>query len=577
MRKLISLDVFDTAIFRKVFYPTDIFNLVENEVGHDFKNERIKAQRTASRTNVHCNIIDIYKQFPFKFNPKVEIQAEYKNCKANPYILEMYNKENVDFIFISDMYLPANVIKSMLEKCGYKDPKVFVSCDLQAFKGDGRLFAKVQEVLNRKIDKHIGDNYNADILGAKKAGIPEVEYIGPPVYQRQVVTPALENVKLRKLLIDKELSNASIEEKIGYQFAPVVLSFTKKILDEAKDNQTIFFNARDGFLMYIVARWILKTKKKIKYCRFSRKSCFLADIVTNFALTHRSNTGVFTFFKIQRLKCLRDFLRTYGLNENRNFSRIFGKYNINLDSEIEFHPRKQSIISDTLILVQDELYQIAKEARKNFVKYVSNIGMKNGDIFVDLGYVGTLQGVIKRITGIDLKGSYILTLGSLIGNYNGVMYKKSSFFQPNIIRGGAVVEYVFTEPKGTVVDYNNEGEPVLLKDLKVRKEISKKILIGVLKGCQELYDENIMASVEDCTKVLKRYVDNPTIEEATFGNQPLFENGSDSESITWFDEKWIKRGEIRGCYGRSYWKSAFRVLLKNHPLYKFLEKELPQY
>jgi predicted HAD superfamily hydrolase len=58
------------------------------------------------------------------FNPKEEIKAEYVNCKANPYILEMYNKGEADYIFISDMYLPSTVIKSMLEKCGYKDPKV---------------------------------------------------------------------------------------------------------------------------------------------------------------------------------------------------------------------------------------------------------------------------------------------------------------------------------------------------------------------------------------------------------------------------------------------------------------------
>ena len=32
MKPLVSLDVFDTALFRKVFYPTDIFNVVEDKV-----------------------------------------------------------------------------------------------------------------------------------------------------------------------------------------------------------------------------------------------------------------------------------------------------------------------------------------------------------------------------------------------------------------------------------------------------------------------------------------------------------------------------------------------------------------
>ena len=38
LKPLISLDVFDTAIFRKVFNPTDIFSVVEDKVIIKFKN-----------------------------------------------------------------------------------------------------------------------------------------------------------------------------------------------------------------------------------------------------------------------------------------------------------------------------------------------------------------------------------------------------------------------------------------------------------------------------------------------------------------------------------------------------------
>ena len=76
--------------------------------------------------------------------------------------------------------------------------KFFVSCELRALKGDGKLFTKVEEILGRKISKHIGDNYHADIKGAQRARIPEVEFIGPAIYNREVSTPVLEDVKLRK-------------------------------------------------------------------------------------------------------------------------------------------------------------------------------------------------------------------------------------------------------------------------------------------------------------------------------------------------------------------------------------------
>lgn len=572
---LISLDVFDTAIFRKVFKPTDIFCVVEDEVGHNFYNLRIEAQNKARKVSIFYNIFDIYKYIP-QFDLKEEIKAEYSNCYANPYILEMYNNSKDEFIFISDMYLPEKVIVGMLERCGYKNPKVFVSCDYKAVKGDGKLFKVVEEVLGRKIDKHIGDNYSCDILGAKKAQINETEYVGPAIYNKEVLTPELENKKLRKLLIDEELSNNDIAEKIGYLFAPLILAFTRSVLDEAKDDQTIFFNARDGFLMYVVARWILKTKKKIKYCRFSRKSCFLPNLIINKALKDPSNAETLKFLKIQRIKTLRDFLRMYKLNENLNYNPVLNKYSITLDTIIELHNRRTSIIEDTLLLVQSDLYKVAMKSREGFLKYINKIGMKNGDIWVDIGYTGTMQGIIKRVASIDLHGRYVVTKGNPNGLFQGLKFERKSFLPENFINeySGAIMEFVFTEARGTVVDYSEGGTPIFLEDLKFRKDITKKLIRGVIKGIKDLIKEQVNISKKDCISVLKRYWDYPTIEEAEFSNKPIFENGSyrENESIVWYNRDYIKKGKIKECYNRSYWRNAFKVLLNNDPNYKILSK-----
>ena len=155
---LISLDVFDTAIFRKVFKPTDIFRIVEDEVGHNFYNLRIEAQNKARKKSIFYNIFDIYRYIP-QFDLKEEIKAEYSNCKANPYILDMYNNSEDEFIFISDMYLPEKVIVGMLERCGYKNPKVFVSCDYNAVKGDGKLFL-ITELIPKKYFVEQSLNYD---------------------------------------------------------------------------------------------------------------------------------------------------------------------------------------------------------------------------------------------------------------------------------------------------------------------------------------------------------------------------------------------------------------------------------
>ena len=575
LKPLISLDVFDTAIFRKVFNPTDIFSVVEDKVGNNFRTLRMTAQSAAARKFPYCTLIDIYKELRIPFSPKEEIKAEYENCKANPYILNMYNKAEADYIFISDMYLPSVVIKSMLEKCGYKNPQVYVSCELKAMKSSGSLFTKVEEKLKRKISKHIGDNYYADIKGAQKAKIPEVEYVGPPIYNREVITPSLKNVKLRKLLIDKELSEAPIEEKIGYQFAPLILAFTQSVLNEAKEGQTIFFNARDSFLMYIVARWILKTKKKIKYCRFSRKSCHLANINTNYRIESEVNSKALNFFRTLRVNTVGEIIHIFQLT--KDYSSALRDMGVSLDTPLDYTLQKNRIIYQFLGYAQDELFAKARESRKNFKEYIKRIGMKNDDIFVDLGHFGSMQSIIRAITGIRLKGMYVHRYEAN-DYYKGVPEYKSSFLPKGYLKYyTGIVELIFSEPIGTSIDYTSEGKVILNKDTKYRKDITKVLLKGVISGVKDIINEGIKeVSCNDVLKILDRFLMNPTVEEAKFGNLEIFENGSydKDESIAWYNKDLIKKGKLKECYNRSYWKPAFKVLMKNDAEYSFLLKEI---
>ena len=574
MKSLVSLDVFDTAIFRKVFNPTDIFNLVEDVVGNNFKARRIQAQDAARKKSIFYNLVDIYKEIKPSFNPKEEIKAELLNCKPNPYILDLYNKGESDFIFISDMYLPSSVIRSMLERCGYKNPQVFVSCELGALKGSGKLFQKVEDILQRKIDTHIGDNYHADILGASRAGIETTSFIGPPIYKREVRTPLLQNVKLRKLLIDEELSSDSIEKKIGYIFSPLILAFTKKLLDEAADNQIIFFNARDCFPMYLIARWLIKFNKRIKYCRFSRKSCHFPNINVNQKIDSSYNIKAMNFFKTLRLETIKDFIDMFDLKGD--YSNELQKIGIRIDSPLNFKSNKNSIVQQFVTLIQSDLYEKARAARKNFKKYITSLGMKDGDIFVDLGHFGSMQSIIRNITGIKLKGRYIHTFDSR-NYFQGVQEEKTSYLPKGSLRAyTGIVEVIFSEPNGTVVTYNEEGKPILNRDTKYRKDITKELIRGVLKGARDILNEGIEIPYNDCIEVLNRFLDTPTLEEAEFGNSELFENGSyeNNESVVWYNKDYIRQGKIRECYFRSYWKTAFKVLMNNDPKMKSLGEDI---
>ena len=96
--KYISVDLFDTLIFRSVSEPSYIFSIVEYEYNNKHINEKIKnyrevrleAERTARRNYADSDVTLelIYSQIPYEYTireelKKIEEKVEIKNCVPN--------------------------------------------------------------------------------------------------------------------------------------------------------------------------------------------------------------------------------------------------------------------------------------------------------------------------------------------------------------------------------------------------------------------------------------------------------------------------------------------------------------
>jgi HAD superfamily hydrolase (TIGR01549 family) len=181
---IISFDVFDTLISRKVNNPADIFSLVEKKTGKKgFAKKRIMAEyfaRKKKKDSEDVSFDDIYNELKdrnIEFLKQSEINEELNSCYRNKNGYRLYElacKKDKIIIVVSDMYLPSHIISSILFNAGYSNVgKIFVSNEYRKCKWTGHLFSAVLDELkidNEKI-MHIGDNYNADVIGAKKAGI----------------------------------------------------------------------------------------------------------------------------------------------------------------------------------------------------------------------------------------------------------------------------------------------------------------------------------------------------------------------------------------------------------------------
>ncbi len=190
---VVSLDVFDTAIFRLCERPTDLFRKIiikQNDGNINFHSIRIKMEADAAKDltgdMAACITLDkIYSQMPREFSSKLEnlrraeIKLEEQFTYANPEILGIYNylrKNNRKVIFLSDMYLPVEVIRNLLAKSDYLgELEIHVSAEIGLSKHTGSIYKLIKSQYGSKI-MHIGDNYTSDYTNAIKGEMDAIYY-----------------------------------------------------------------------------------------------------------------------------------------------------------------------------------------------------------------------------------------------------------------------------------------------------------------------------------------------------------------------------------------------------------------
>jgi FMN phosphatase YigB (HAD superfamily) len=203
MDKLYSFDVFDTCITRTYTRPQDLFLDVARVVTQesmssvDDKSVRLLAkQREAAEASARKHsksedilIHDIYDQlsnvrgnsFDVDAMLKTEIDLEISSVVPIQKTLALYQEikeESYRVIFISDMYLPEDVVIAMLSKCGYRAnaDNLYISGEVGLTKRSGNLYQHVlksEGIAPNKLT-HYGDNVLSDIKMAKSAGIDAI-------------------------------------------------------------------------------------------------------------------------------------------------------------------------------------------------------------------------------------------------------------------------------------------------------------------------------------------------------------------------------------------------------------------
>lgn len=454
---VLSFDIFDTALVRRVAHPTTVFDILANRAErldarmHTLADIRFWAERVARKRSsdtsgtMEIGLSEIYDEIQRELKlsaeerdiiQNLECEIEKEVLVANPNVLRWYRHAKSigkTVIFVSDMYLPASFLIEILAEAGYDSPQVYVSCDLPVGKWEKKLFQVVADRLQTKPENilHVGDNaqsdkINADLSGWK--GFHFTEHANEQPYALQLATPVGLNISNVAVSVSCGLSHThrlQIESAemqpterfahhLGYEIiGPTILAFAGWVASKAQSDNLdrILFLARDGFLVHKLYEMIRARHPHLpesRYVAASRKMLYnslftsadaIADVASrNISFSH--TTSIAEYFDIFLL--LPEDLRVAAAKAGvSDLHAPLLQQLSNTGDVSEARRRLDGIIKDLAPLI----LRRATEASRDKATYYRDAGGLDGRRrigIVDLGWSGTivepLQKIINDIT-----------------------------------------------------------------------------------------------------------------------------------------------------------------------------------
>lgn len=417
---VISFDIFDTLLFRALADPKDLFIIVGNRLNIPrFYDIRIEAEKEArkrtNKNNGEINIFDIYRivsdrcGVDIEEGIKTEILTEMEICFANPYIKQVVNAletKNKTIIATSNMYLSSNILEEILSRCGYKcfKDKVFVSCDYQASKTDGRLYRKIESKLG--LDKsyvHIGDNYISDFVGARMVGWHSCYYKGVNEIGKKYRPANMSRIggSIYSGIVNAKLHNGL--EKIdpyyefGYVYGGIIACGFCKWINEfvkKKNIDLVLFSGRDMYSIYnVYNKYYCEIENKyISISRFAAQRFSFDTFSEYFIASHvKARAGIKQLtikqvFEELELGFLLKHLDNYLLDKNDIFTT-------------ELYENVSELIRDNKTEI---LLELSSEKKAAIKYYQEVIGNNKRIAIVDLGWQGTNTLCLKSLINKDI-------------------------------------------------------------------------------------------------------------------------------------------------------------------------------
>ncbi|HEX6272711.1 MAG TPA: HAD family hydrolase, partial [Polyangiaceae bacterium] len=444
---VLSLDCFDTLLFRRTERPVDVFfDLAQTPpfaaLGFAAKTRIESESRARSlarlrRGSTEVKLPEVYRTaFPELTDDEVaalaaaELSAEKAACYAFSPTVELVRAakaRGLSVIVVSDTYLAETELRALLSATLPPDVyaaigRVFCSSEFGRSKAGG-LFEDVKRALGRKAASmlHVGDHEISDLEASHRAGMSSLRLLHHE--------PAVEQL-LRAQSIAAALVAPDIRESRGLPSPFTGLYAAQK--DLAKP-ETLLGYAGAGPILYAFARFLVEELDELERSGARPKALFLmrdahlphlvADDVAGralgtdvalsrsvaYAASFRSKDDIERYLARSAGSARIDAMaRQLGL-DGALAGRLIRECERSDTPGLEFARRVRDASVTSVVLERSAAF------RRRLLRYLEKrVGMKRGDtlVLVDLGYEGTVQRelgpVLEAELGVTVTGRYLL-------------------------------------------------------------------------------------------------------------------------------------------------------------------------
>ncbi len=579
--RLFSYDIFDTLITRKTASPAGIFAMIREKLvksdeyediplflRENFFDIRISSEQRAAMWALNRGITDITIEDIYNIQGEAYgldedqrerlIRLECKVEKDNiigisERIEELFalREAGSRIVLISDMYLREPMVRDILMNVDsrFRDVPIYMSSEYKKRKDSGELYYVVRDKENISFSdwNHTGDNPESDIMIPEKLGINVTKVPGKrllPVerhlvdkYENDVYVQRIigNSTCLRQLHDENSIKNPKAFS-YGSFFLPMITDgYIRWVLEMARHQgvKTLYFIARDGYLLKAMADWWIEKKAlpiKTRYIYGSRLTWRVPALSEeNWSITKLCGSS-----DSMKYFAARDMAGMFGLSEDE-FCRFLPE---EIDKDVMIGTPAKKYVAECLENnneFKEYLLKAKADERRRMKEYLAQeIDMSEKFAFVELfggGFTQYQAAVVLHEMGVKCTTNYYYHLSR---NFSDEICEFRCYI-PAGKKSAPVIERMFSAPHGRTIGYKENGsgkiEPILDDESEILSEYGhedvRRGFEEYLKNCEIIEERPKVAVLEEFEDYLIHEQDMELLE--FIGDMPVdaSENASD--------------------------------------------------